>query len=144
PFLDHVARDEARPARGDAENVRAATMRSQITRARVAHGYGSVAREEELGEWLAHEPRPAHHHCLRPLDGDAVVVEDLETAGGRARHRGRLAPEEIAQAHRMQGGRLLRGRDGGYRLVLVHALGQRELEEDAVDRRIRVDLTDRL
>src|SRR5215510_15856732 len=56
-FLDHVARDEARAARSHTENVRAAAMRREIAGARVAHGHGGIAREEELGERLAYEPR---------------------------------------------------------------------------------------
>ena len=94
---------------------------------------------EELGQRLAHQPRAAHHHRLRALQRDAVVVEDLEAAGRRARDHGRLAAEQIAQAHRVQPVGVLLRRDGGDDLVLVEPLGQRELDEDAVDAAIRVD-----
>ena len=43
------------------------------------------------------------------------------------------SPEQVAQVHRVQAVRVLLGRDGGHRRVLVHALGQRQLQQDPVD-----------
>src|SRR4030095_5972425 len=76
--------------------------RGEVAGARVARRHGGVAADEELGEGLSHEARAPHHHRFRPLDRDPVVIEDLDATGRRARHQGRLAPEEIAEAHRVQ------------------------------------------
>src|SRR5262249_29677500 len=112
--------------------------------ARVAHGDGGVAREEELRERFTHEARAAHPHRLRALDRDAVVIEDLDAAGRRARHGRWRAAQEIAQAHGMQPVCILLGSDGRHGLVLVHALGQRQLEQGAVQRGLGVDRANRL
>src|SRR5437773_12014964 len=88
--LDHVAGDEMRPARGHTEDVGPATMRSELPRARMAHGHGGVAREQQLGQRLAHEARASDHDGLGPLERNAGVVEDLAAAARRARHHGWL------------------------------------------------------
>ncbi len=119
-------------------------MPGEVARARVAHGHRGVAREQQLRQRLAHQARAPDHDGLGAFDGDAVVVEDLDASAGRARHHGRLAREQITQAHGVQAVDVLGRRDGIDGRVFVQPLGQRQLEEDAVNRWIGVDLLDGL
>src|SRR6266851_982001 len=48
-LADHVAGDDARLPRRHAQDVGAPAVPGQVARARVAHGHGGVAREEQLG-----------------------------------------------------------------------------------------------
>jgi hypothetical protein len=130
--LDHVAADDAGPAGGDTDDVGPPKVSGEVPRPGVAHGDGGVAGEQQLRERLADQARAAHHDRFRADQRRPVVVEDLHAARRRARqHHGR-AREEAAEVRGMQPVGVLGGGDGLHRLVLVEALGQRQLEQDPV------------
>ncbi len=137
--LDHVAGDHARPAGRHAQDVGAPRVAGEIAGARVTHRDRGVAREQELGERLADQARASDHHRLGTFQLRAVVVEDLDAAGRRARHGGRRAGQQPAEVLGMQTVGVLRGCQRRDDLVLVQPLGQRQLDQHAVDRAIGVE-----
>src|SRR2546429_9460085 len=96
-FRSHVARDHPRPPGGDAQDVGAPRVLGEVPRARVAYGHGGVAREEKLGQGLPDQARAADDDGLLSLELGAVVVEDLQAPGGRARDDRRRPGEAPAE-----------------------------------------------
>src|SRR5439155_24996942 len=96
-----------------------------------------------LGGRPAAEARPAEDDRLRALPLYPVAVADLKQARARARHKRRLAGQEIVEVEGVEAVGVLLGRDGIDGGVLVEPGRQRKLEEDAVDRGIAVDLVQR-
>src|SRR5215813_4278920 len=100
--LHHVTRDHARTAGGHAQHVRATRVLGEVPCARVAHRHGRMAREQQLGERLAHQARASDDDGFGALELHAVVIEDPETAGGSAWHGAALAGEEASEVRGMQ------------------------------------------
>src|SRR5262249_12458639 len=113
--LHHATRDHARTAGGHAQHVGATRVLGEVARARVAHRHGRVAREPQLGGRLAPQARAPDDDGLGALELDPVVIEDLETAGGRARHGAALPRQEASEIRGMQAVDVLLGIDGGQR-----------------------------
>ena len=76
---------------------------------------------------------------------DAVALEQLDAARGRARHRERRRAALHDQARDVRLAEavgVLADVDGAEHAALVDVRGQRQLDEDAVDRRVRVHRLD--
>ena len=93
--LDHVGRDELRPADGHDQDVGLARDRGQVARAAVADGHRGVAAGPLLHEHrrhrLAHDVAAAHDHHVGPGDLDVVPHEQLLNAVRRAGQKPRAA-----------------------------------------------------
>ena len=92
PVLDHVAGDHARPAGGHAEDVGAPAVarRDRACACDTSSPWRGAPRRSWASGLPTRRERPITT-ASAPSSVDAVVVEDLEAAGRRARHRGRLA-----------------------------------------------------
>ena len=146
PGLDHVGRDELRPADGHDENVGRAGDAGQIAGAAVADGHRGVAARAALhehdGHRLADDVAAAHHHDVGPGDCDVVPQQHLLDAVGRAGQKSRPALHDPAHVLGMEGVDVLERIDGLRARVLVDLLRQRQLHQDAVDRRVAVEPVD--
>ena len=81
-------------------------------------------------------PRPMMTTCL-PSTGTLCAREQLDDARGRARQRSGRAHDEPSEVRRVQPVDVLGRVDAQEDLLLVDAVGQRQLHEDRVDRRGR-------
>ena len=85
------------PDRGD-EHVGARAHAGKVARARVAHGHGRVALEQQERHRLADQVRPPDHDRLGSLERHLVGVEQLDHPERRARPQPGRALHEPAGA----------------------------------------------
>ena len=142
----HVARDQARAADGQEEEVRAAALRRQIGRAGMAQGHRGVAEftgtGQQQGQGLAHDVRTAQHHGLFAAGGQVVAAQKLDDARRRARdHAGQVegkAPHVLG----MEAVHVLGRIDGQQAGGSGKLSGQGQLQQDAVHVVTAVELGD--
>ena len=90
--LDHLGGADS----GD-DNVGATHVPGQVRRARVAHRDRRVHRHEKVRDWHAHYVRAADDDDVLALDVDFAALQQLDAAGGRARHSKRRFAAAQAQ-----------------------------------------------
>ena len=122
-----------RNADADDDDVRLASHRAEIGRARVADGHGRVLAEKQVGDRLADDLAPADDDGVAALDLDAVLLEQHHHARRSRRQEGRAPEIEAAGARRVEAVDVLSLVDGREHAALVELLRHRQLDEDAVD-----------
>ena len=132
-FLDVGGADEPAAAGGDDEHVRVARPSGEVGRARVADGDGGVALEQQVRDRLADDLAAADHDRVRALELDVVLVQEGQDPERRRGNVRRLAEVELAGVERVEAVDVLDRLDGADDAVLVDAVRERQLDEDAVD-----------
>src|SRR5919198_126001 len=133
-----LAAYEARaPDRRD-EYVGLPRHRRQVARARVADGHGRVALEEQLRHGPADDVASPDDDGPRAGDFDPLAHEQLDYAGGRARQKGGAPEHHPADVDRREPVHVLRRVNRLDDRRLVHARGQGQLYEYAVNVLARV------
>ena len=143
-LLHHVRCDKARPPDRSDEDVRRARDRGKVLRARVTDRHGCVAFEKEMRHGFSDDVAAANDDGVRPLDGDARVVEHTDAARRCAGAQSRCAEHQMSDVDGMEAVHVLARVDMGEDLLLVlrDLRGQRQLHEDAVYLRIDVQFLD--
>mmetsp|Transcript_4723 Transcript_4723/g.13361 ORF Transcript_4723/g.13361 Transcript_4723/m.13361 type:complete len:220 (+) Transcript_4723:1643-2302(+) len=119
-------------------------------------GDGGIAMHEEHGDGKADEVGPADDHGVLALEVDATAVQKLDaslrSAGNVEGNRGKVGPLDLGTANvgagaaegggveGMQTVDVLLGVDAVQDSILVNVLGQGELDQNAIDGRIGVQL----
>ena len=113
---------------------------AQVARARVAVRDGRVGGQQQLRQRLADQDRAPDHDRPGALELGAGLAQQLHHAGGRAgHHRLRRDPASAGPAlTAVRPSTSLTGSISGDELVLVEVVGQRQLQQDAVHARVRV------
>nr|CUV15163.1 protein of unknown function [Ralstonia solanacearum] len=140
--LDHVSRDDVAAADGGHDDVGLAGVGGQIARLAVADGDGGAGLQQQHRHRLADDVRGAHHHGTRAAHRVVDRFEHLHAAVRRARTEQRRAGHQRAGVGDVEAVDILFGRDGLQHLVAVDVLGQRQLDQDAVDARVAVQRVD--
>ena len=145
-LLHHVRRDEAGLPYGNDEDVRRRRDLRQVPRPGVDHGHGRVGTDALLdhhgGHGLAYDVAPSDDHHVLPSRLDARPHQHLLDAGGRGGEEVGVAYEHPADVPGMEAVDVLRRVDGVDDGLLVDVVGQWELHQEPVDRRVRVELRD--
>mmetsp|Transcript_15525 Transcript_15525/g.33698 ORF Transcript_15525/g.33698 Transcript_15525/m.33698 type:complete len:222 (-) Transcript_15525:405-1070(-) len=112
----------------------------------VHHGDGGIAVLEQQGRWQAHDVGAAHHHGPLAGNGDLVALQQLNAALGCAGHEQGVAPPhgQAADVLGVEAVHILLDADGVQDGLLVDVLGQRQLDQDAVDLGVSVVPLDHL
>ena len=140
--LDPVAAHHFRPAdRGD-QQIGAAAHRRQIAGLGMRDGHGGVFGQQKLRHRLADDVGAADHHRFEAGERGMHGLRQHDAAERRARHQRRQAGGEPPGVDRMEAVDVLRRIDGVEHLLGVDLLRQRQLHQDAVHRRIGVELFD--
>ena len=141
--LDELARHQRRLAdRGD-QDVRLAADRGEVAGARVARRHRGVAREQQRGHRLADDLRAAEHDGPAPLErAPRSASSRRDDAGRRARHERRPPLVEEADVGRVEAVDVLGRVDEVEEGAPVERRRQRQLEQDAVDVLVGVELRD--
>ena len=122
-------------------SARAADVR-EVLRAAVADGDRAVAVQQQHGHRLADDVRTADHHALLALGVDAVFVDQLHHARGRAGDEVKVAHHDFADIDRMERVHVLFGVDRVDDRLLGDVVRHRQLAQDARDLRAPVQLVD--
>jgi hypothetical protein len=108
----------------------------------VADGDGGVRVRQQHGDWLADDVAASYNHGFLPGDFDAGAREDLHAAGGGARHQAGALRGEVADVHGMEAIHIFFRRDFEQHALGIDLLGERKLDEDAVNVVARVEFVD--
>ena len=125
--------------RGD-QDVGAAADLGEVARARVRGGDGRVGLQQQRGDRLADEVGAADDDGLGAGQVDVVALEQLHAAERRAGPQAREVLGQQAGRDRRQAVDVLARGDLGRQLRAVDVLRRRQLEQDAADRRVGVEL----
>ena len=110
----------------------------------MADGDGGVSPrcllEQYIGDRLAHDVAPADNDHLGALNLGAGTDKQLLDASRGAGHIVRLAYHQLAHVHRVEAVNILLGVDGVEDFLLVEVLGQRQLDQDAVNLGVLIEL----
>ncbi len=117
-------------------------MGREILRARVADRHGRMLSEEEHRHRLADDLAAADDDRLLPSQLHSVLLEHHHHTRGRSRDEERLAEIQTAGVQNVEAVDVLVGIDGAEHRRLVHVIWKRQLDEDAVDLRVVVEVVD--
>ena len=131
----HVGSDEVGAADGDHEYVGLASELGEVLRFAVADGYGAVEpfAREQVGGRGAHYVGAADDHAVFAGGLDVVALEEGADSHGGGGDEALFAEDHASDVDRCEAVHVLVGRDGVNDLLLVDVLGQRELDDEAVD-----------
>ena len=104
----------------------------------------AFSRQQQVRHRLADDLTAADDDGATPLELDAVLGEQLHAPRRRGGNERGVPEIELAGAHRVEAVDVLRGRHEARGGAAVELLRQGELDEDAVDVVIRVELLDEL
>ena len=146
PGLTISGGDGLRPADGDDEDVGRPRDGGQVGGAAVADGHGGVAAAAPLHEHdrnrLADDVAASDHHHVLPGDLHLVAQQQLLDAVRRAGEEPRPVLNHQPDVLRVKGVHVLQRADRFEHPGLGNPFGQRQLDEDAVDRRVAVQPVD--
>ena len=101
-----------------------------------------LSPSSKLGHRLADDVRPADHHGLHPRQVAVKVAQQHQAAKRRAGHHGLLPRPQQPHVRDVEAVDVLRRVDGVDDEVGIEVLRQRQLDEDAVHRRVGVQPRD--
>ena len=135
-----------RAARGGDDDVGPAADVSRVLGARVYHSHGAVLLHEHQRGGHADDVGPADHNRVLPFEIHPGALEQNDATLGGAGHEERLVAlhAELTDVEGVEAVDVLLQRDLREYLLLVHVLGQRELDEDAVAVGIGVEVANNL
>ena len=140
--LDPVGVDDARLADGHEQVLGLAHQALEIAREPMGDGDRRAGQQQLQRQRTADDVRGADDHGLGALGIQAVGVEQRHHAPRRAGPQAGVAKRELAYVERMETvdvlGRIDPARDG----VLVHVRRKRQLDQDAVDLVVGIELVD--
>ena len=140
--LDPVAADHLGPPDRREQQVGAAADGGQVARPGMRHRDGRVLVQQQLNQRLADDVGAPDHHGFHPFERTVHRPGEMDAAERRARGERRQSGREPAGIHRMESVHVLGGVDRVQYLLAVDLLRQRQLHQDAVHRRIGVELPD--
>ncbi len=141
--LDPVALDEARPAdRGDQDIGLPALARQILGCANGRHTDRAVFAQQQLRHRLADDVRAADHDGAQARKVAQPVPQQHQAAERGAGHDALAAGRQQADIGQVKAVDILGRIDGGDDRVLVDLVGQGQLHQDAVHRRIGIELVD--
>ena len=146
PRPHHVPRYALGVACRDDKDVGHSGDAGQVPGPEVAYRHRRVGPrlllEQQRGQWSAHyQAAPDQHHVF-PLRVVPHRHKHPVYPCRRARHKARLPRHQPAHVKRVQPLNVLKGIDGVYDLQHVDAAGHWELDQDAVEPIVRVQLID--
>mmetsp|Transcript_3349 Transcript_3349/g.8276 ORF Transcript_3349/g.8276 Transcript_3349/m.8276 type:complete len:237 (+) Transcript_3349:1800-2510(+) len=146
PGLEPRAFDVLGYPAGRYHNVSILQVKFRILRLGMDHSYCRVAFLQQNGCRRPHNVAPAHDHGVLAIYGDAAPLQKLNATLWRAWHEGWLPPShgELADVFRVEAVHVLLNRDGAEDPLLIHVGGERQLDENPVNLRIRVVLRNNL
>jgi hypothetical protein len=139
---DHLRHDEPRRARGNDEDIGEDRVLREVARLRVTDRNRRLALHQHQGHRLADNVAGADDGDILAFELDAFMLKNLLNAIGRARREDRVALNEAADIVEMKPVDILRDRDGLEHARHSNRRRQRQLHEDAVHRRVDVELHD--
>ena len=140
--LDPVLADHLRPADRRDQNVGAAADIGEILGLGMRDGHGGVLRQQQLRDRLADDVGAADHHGVHAGERGVHRLRQHDAAERRARHQRRQAAGKPPGIDRVKAVDVLGRVDRRDHLLGVDLLGQRQLHQDAVHRRIGIELAD--
>ena len=145
--LDHVTRNELRLADGDNEDVRLDGHRADVAGARVAHRDRGIPTRSGLQQQrrhrFSHDVGAANDHGVPAGRIDAAAQQELLHAiRRRGPEPGRIPDGDFAHVRGVEAVDVLAGIDAQQHEMLVDVLGERQLNQDAVDLGIGVEAID--
>ena len=140
--LDPAGLDETGLAHGGDNDVSAADHFGEVARFRMANRDGGVGVHEEKGHGLADDVAAAEDDGVCAFDGNVVAAKDFHAAGGSAGDQAGAPADEAAEIHGMEAVHVFEGIDGFEDALGVHLRRKRELDEDAVDVVVAVQVFD--
>ena len=143
----HVGRDKLGAADGGDEDIGLARDRSKIARAGVADRNGGVGAgfflQREQGDGFADNERSAKNDDVLTGEIHAAAGEEFHDARGGAGHETRgIFLGDFAEVERVKTVDVFARRDPPENGEFVEVLGQRRLDENAVNRRVGVEVVD--
>jgi len=108
----------------------------------VGYGDGGVLLEQHQADRLADDLAAAEHHRPLALQGDPVGLEHANAGRGGAGAQTGQAAQQPTLVHRVQPVHVLARRDPLERPLGIQSGRQRQLHQDAVHRRVRVQPSD--
>ena len=138
PFAAH---ELGSPDRCD-QNVGLAGHGGESTCARVAQRDRCVLVQQQQADWLAHDFAASDHDGIRTLERDAIALQDFQAAERGTRSRTRIVSQQASAVGRVQSVDVLVRIDGDRDDRGINGLGQRKLNQNAVNTRISVQTLD--
>ena len=125
-------------ARGDHEDVGEDRELGKIARFGVADADGGVALHQHQRHGLADDvARPDNHH-IRAFERYSLMLEQFEDAIRRARRKDGVAQHQAADVVQMKSVDVFLRRNGAQHFCDRELGRQRQLHQNSVDRRVRV------
>ncbi len=141
---DPVWLDEAGFAHGGNENVGATNNFGKIARFRMTDGDGSVGVHQQKGHGLADDVTATEHDGVGAFDRDLIAAKNLHAAGGGAGDESGAIGDELAEIHGMEAVNVFVRRDRFENALGIDLRGKWELDEDAVDIVVIIEIGDEL
>ena len=114
----------------------------EILRSRVTYCNSSVLTKKKKRHRLAYDVTSAKHNTLFSLDVDVIVSKKIHNACRSARQEIVVTDKYLTYVRRMEGIYILLGRDSVNDIVLANMLGERKLDENAINLLVCVELID--
>lgn len=140
--LDPVGGDIGGFAHGGDDDVGAADDVGKIASLGMADGDGGVGVHEKESHGLADDITAAEDDGVGAGEGNLIAVENLHAAGGSAGDEAGTSADEAAEIHGMETVNIFGGIDGFEYALGVDLFGKRELNEDAVDAVVAIEIVD--
>ena len=144
PLPDVVGRQEPRLADRRHDNVRLPADRRQVPRPGVAQDHRGVLLQQEGRHRLADDVAAAHHRGGLPCRRDAAAGQKFHDPRRRAGHERRPPQQEAPHVEGVEAVHVLGRVDLLEQVLGVQLRGERQLQQDPVDRRVLVEFADRL
>ena len=141
--LEHGPVDQTRPAGGDDDDVGAADMGGQVARPRMADRHGRVLPDQQECGRHADDGGPTDDDGVPSGDLDPRAAQDLDRGVRGRRQEPVVAEAQQAGVEGMDPVDVLGRIDGVDDLAQPDRRRERHLDDDAVDRRVGVDLVER-
>mmetsp|Transcript_33026 Transcript_33026/g.84170 ORF Transcript_33026/g.84170 Transcript_33026/m.84170 type:complete len:312 (+) Transcript_33026:187-1122(+) len=141
--LDPLSKNHLSRADGGDHDVRASDVPREVFRPRVAHGHGSIHGLQQVRYRHADDVRTADDDAILAADLDLGALQQLDAPRRRAGQRqGRLPALQahVADVVRRESVGVLLNEDRLEHRCLVDVLRQRQLHEDPVHLRVRVQV----
>ena len=140
--LNPAAFDELWAANGCDQDIGAAADGFEVTGAGVGDGDGAVFLDKELRHRFANDVGTADDDSIKAFEAWHDRLGEDDGTGGGAGDEAAFADRQASDVHGMEAVDILVGVDGLDDLEAVDVLGERHLDQDAVNGRIAIKFAD--
>src|SRR5712692_7096260 len=124
------------------DDIGAAEDIGQVARFGMADRDGGVGVHEEKGHGFADDVAAAEDHGIGAFDLDFVAAKNFHAPCGSASDKARTSADEAAEIDRMEAVHVFGGIDGFENTLGINLRGKRELDENAVDVVVAIQVFD--